>query len=99
MGFSGRKTIGNNHGRDNNGNSGACFRFAHVGNGYNRYRRSFNITIFKDQIMEIDYIYIDENGLTVTRLKPQKTVEEYRAHSGGLFDDDALESIEDLTGE
>ncbi len=49
--------------------------------------------------MEIDYIYIDENGLTVTRLKPQKTVEEYRAHSGGLFDDDALESIEDLTGE
>ena len=50
-------------------------------------------------IMEIDYIYIDENGLTVTRLKPQKTVEEYRAHSGGLFDDDTLESIEDLTGE
>ena len=49
--------------------------------------------------MEIDYIYIDENGLTVTRLKPQKTVEEYRANSGGLFDDDALESIEDLTGE
>ena len=49
--------------------------------------------------MEIDYIYIDENGLTVTRLKPQKTVEEYRAHSGGLFDDDTLESIEDLTGE
>ena len=49
--------------------------------------------------MQIDYIYIDENGLTVTRLKPQKTVAEYRAHSGGLFGDDALESIEDLTGE
>ena len=49
--------------------------------------------------MEIDYIYIDENGLTVTRLKPQKTVEKYRSHSGGLFDDDTLESIEDLTGE
>lgn len=49
--------------------------------------------------MEIDYIYIDENGLTVTRLKPQKAVEEYRAHSGGLFDDDLIESIEDLTEE
>jgi hypothetical protein len=48
--------------------------------------------------MEIDYIYIDENGLTVTRLKPQKTVEEYRAHTGGLFDDDLIESIDDLTG-
>tara|TARA_X000001388_G_C2184155_1_gene104833 strand:+ start:138 stop:293 length:156 start_codon:yes stop_codon:yes gene_type:complete len=48
--------------------------------------------------MEIEYIYIDENGLTVTRLKPQKTVEEYRVHSGGLFEDDALESIEDLNG-
>ena len=49
--------------------------------------------------MEIDYTYIDENGLTVTRLKPQKTVEEYRAHSGGLFDDDLIESIDDLAGE
>ena len=48
---------------------------------------------------EIDYTYIDQNGLTVTRLKPQKTVEEYRAHSGGLFDDDLIESIDDLTGE
>jgi len=56
-------------------------------------------TATKESKMEIDYIYIDENGLTVTRLKPQKTVEEYRAHSGGLFDDDALESIDDLTGE
>jgi|TARA_E500000331_G_scaffold321826_1_gene336311 hypothetical protein len=56
-------------------------------------------TTTKESKMEIDYIYIDENGLTVTRLKPQKTVEEYRSHSGGLFDDDTLESIEDLTGE
>jgi hypothetical protein len=49
--------------------------------------------------MEIEYIYIDENGLTVTRLKPQKTVEEYRAHSGGLWGNDAIveitETIED----
>ena len=49
--------------------------------------------------MEIDYIYIDENGLTVTRLKPQKTVEEYRAHTGGLFDDDLIEFIDNLSGE
>jgi len=56
-------------------------------------------TTTKESKMQIDYIYIDENGLTVTRLKPQKTVAEYRAHSGGLFGDDALESIEDLTGE
>jgi len=56
-------------------------------------------TTIRESKMEIDYIYIDENGLTVTRLKPQKTVEEYRAHSGGLFDDDTLEYIEDLTGE
>ena len=53
----------------------------------------------KESKMEIDYIYIDENGLTVTRLKPQKTVEEYRAHTGGLFDDDLIDSIDDLTGE
>tara|TARA_B100001175_G_C19401170_1_gene586352 strand:- start:823 stop:1011 length:189 start_codon:yes stop_codon:yes gene_type:complete len=56
-------------------------------------------TTTKESKMEIEYIYIDENGLTVTRLKPQKTVEEYRVHSGGLFDDDTLESIDDLTGE
>jgi len=56
-------------------------------------------TTIRESKMEIDYIYIDENGLTVTRLKPQKTVEEYRAHTGGLFDDDTLEYIEDLTGE
>jgi len=56
-------------------------------------------TTIRESKMEIDYIYIDENGLTVTRLKPQKTVEEYRAHTGGLFDDDTLEYIDDLTGE
>ena len=49
--------------------------------------------------MEIEYIYIDENGRTITHLKPQKTVEEYRAHTGGLFDDDLIESIDNLTGE
>ena len=49
--------------------------------------------------MEIDYIYIDENGLTVTRLKPQKTVEEYRAHSGGLWTDDAITEITETMGE
>ena len=48
--------------------------------------------------MEIDYIYIDENGLTVTRLKPQKTVEEYRAHSGGLWADDSINEITETTG-
>jgi len=47
--------------------------------------------------VEIDYIYIDENGLTVTRLKPQKTVEEYRAHSGGLWADDAIAEITEIT--
>jgi len=56
-------------------------------------------TTTRESKMEIDYIYIDENGLTVTRLKPQKPVEEYRAHTGGLFDDDTLEYIDDLTGE
>ncbi len=49
--------------------------------------------------MEIEYIYIDESGLTVTRLKPQKTVEEYRAHSGGLWADDAITEITETTGE
>ena len=49
--------------------------------------------------MEIEYIYTDEKGRTITRLKPQKTVEEYRAHTGGLFDDDLIESIDNLTGE
>ena len=49
--------------------------------------------------MEIEYIYIDESGLTVTRLKPQKTVEEYRAHSGGLWADDSITEITETTGE
>jgi hypothetical protein len=48
--------------------------------------------------VQIEYTYI-ENGITITRLKPQKTVEEYRAHTGGLFDDDLIESIDNLTGE
>ena len=49
--------------------------------------------------MEIDYVYIDENGLTVTRLKPQKTVEEYRAHTGGLWGNDTIKEITETTGE
>ncbi len=49
--------------------------------------------------MEIEYIYIDENGRTITRLKPQKTVEEYRAHSGGLWADDAITEITETMGE
>ena len=49
--------------------------------------------------MEIEYIYIDENGLTVTRLKPQKTVEEYRAHSGGLWANDSITEITETIGE
>jgi len=53
----------------------------------------------EDKIVEIEYIYIDESGLTVTRLKPQKTVEEYRAHSGGLWADDAITEITETTGE
>ena len=48
--------------------------------------------------MEIEYIYIDENGRTITRLKPQKTVEEYRAHSGGLWDNDTITEITETTG-
>lgn len=48
--------------------------------------------------MEIEYIYIDESGLTVTRLKPQKTVEEYRAHSGGLWASDSITEITETTG-
>jgi len=49
--------------------------------------------------MEIEYTYIDKNGLTVTRLKPQKTVEEYRAHSGGLWGNDAIVEITETMGE
>jgi len=49
--------------------------------------------------MEIEYIYIDEKGRTITRLKPQKPVEQYRSHTGGLWGNDAIveitETIED----
>jgi hypothetical protein len=49
--------------------------------------------------MEIEYIYIDENGVKITRLKPQKPVEQYRSHTGGLWGNDAIveitETIED----
>jgi len=47
--------------------------------------------------VEIEYTYIDENGRTITRLKPQKTVEEYRAHSGGLWADDSITEITEIT--
>ena len=79
-------------------NNETIFRYSIFRCFIRRYRHH-NLHNHRTVIMEIDYIYIDENGLTVTRLKPQKTVEEYRAHTGGLFDDDTLESIEDLTGE
>jgi len=49
--------------------------------------------------MEIEYTYIDENGLTVTRLKPQKPVEQYRSHTGGLWGNDAIVEITETTGE
>jgi len=52
----------------------------------------------EDKIVEIDYTYI-ENGVTITRLKPQKTVEQYRAHSGGLWADDSITEITETTGE
>ncbi len=49
--------------------------------------------------VQIEYIYIDENGIKITRLKPQKTVEQYRSHTGGLWGNDAIveitETIED----
>jgi hypothetical protein len=47
--------------------------------------------------MKIDYIYIDENGVKITRLKPQKTVEQYRAHYGGLWGNDAILEITETT--
>ena len=47
--------------------------------------------------MEIEYIYTDEKGRTITRLKPQKTVEEYRAHSGGLWANDSITEITEIT--
>ena len=46
--------------------------------------------------MQIEYIYIDENGIKITRLKPQKTVEQYRSHTGGLWD--AIVEITETTG-
>jgi hypothetical protein len=47
--------------------------------------------------MQIDYIYIDENGVKITRLKPQQTAEQYRAHSGGLWGNDAITEITETT--
>jgi hypothetical protein len=49
--------------------------------------------------MQIDYIYIDENGVKITRLKPQKTVEQYRAHYGGLWGSDTIKEITETIGE
>ena len=48
--------------------------------------------------VQIEYTYF-ENGIKITRLKPQKTVEEYRAHSGGLWADDAITEITETMGE
>ena len=48
--------------------------------------------------VQIEYTYF-ENGIKITRLKPQKTVEEYRAHSGGLWADDAITEITETIGE
>ena len=47
--------------------------------------------------LEKGWIYIDDKGRTITRLKPQKTVEQYRAHSGGLYD--TITEITETTGE
>ena len=49
--------------------------------------------------MEIEYIYIDEKGRTITRLKPQKTVEQYRAHTGGLWGSDTIKEITETVGD
>ena len=49
--------------------------------------------------MQIEYIYIDEKGRTITRLNPQQTAEQYRAHTGGLWGNDAITEITDTTGE
>jgi len=46
--------------------------------------------------VQIEYTYF-ENGIKITRLKPQKTVEEYRAHSGGLWADDSITEITEIT--
>ena len=47
--------------------------------------------------MQIEYIYIDEKGRTITRLKPQQTAEQYRAHSGGLWGNDLITEITETT--
>ena len=44
-------------------------------------------------------IYIDDKGRTITRLKPQKPVEQYRAHTGGLWGNDAIIEVTETTGE
>jgi len=49
------------------------------------------------KLVEIEYTYIDEKGRTITRLKPQKPVEQYRSHTGGLWD--AITEITETTGE
>jgi len=48
--------------------------------------------------MQIEYIYFDENGVKITRLKPQKPVEQYRSHTGGLWGNDAIIEITETTG-
>jgi hypothetical protein len=47
----------------------------------------------------IEYTYIDENGRTITRLKPQKPVEQYRAHTGGLWGNDTIKEITETIGD
>lgn len=49
--------------------------------------------------MDIEYIYIDEKGRTITRLKPQKTIEQYRAHTGGLWGNDTITEITETIGD
>ena len=49
--------------------------------------------------LEKGWIYIDDKGRTITRLKPQKPVEQYRAHTGGLWGNDAITEITETTGE
>ena len=49
--------------------------------------------------LDIEYIYTDEKGRTITRLKPQKPVEQYRAHTGGLWGNDTIKEITETTGE
>jgi hypothetical protein len=47
----------------------------------------------------IEYTYTDEKGRTITRLKPQQTAEQYRAHSGGLWGSDTITEITETTEE